>query len=148
MAQQNVDGNAVGKTTVGSLAKTMTHEDGSLSTPKGGDPSELVKGQTALANAIINGAESPRPPQVASPTVPASIQDAQIMTDAYTNRVNGGADPVQGRVFYGTSHENLTSRPACKGCSARETVFAKFGPFNDSVGRGQQTYIYIYNNPK
>ena len=126
----------------------MTHEDGSLSTPKGGDPTELEKGKTALANAIINGAESKHPPLVATPTVPASSQDAQIMRDAYTNRANGGADPVQGRIFYGTSHENLTSRPACIGCKARETVFAKFGPFNDSVGKGQQTYIYIYNDPK
>lgn len=123
----------------------MSNEDRSLS---GGKPGQLVDGKTALANAIINGAKLSHPPKVAPATGTPTSQDAQIMQDAYTNRANGGADPVQGRVFYGTSHDaNLTSRPACIGCKARETVFAKFGPFNDSVGKGQQTYIYIYNNP-
>jgi len=125
----------------------MTHEDGSLSTPKGGDPTELEKGKTALANAIINGAESKHPPLVATPTVPASSQDAQIMRDAYTNRANGGADPVNGRTFYGTSHtppDRLLSRPIGNG---RQTVYEHFGPFNDSIGGGRQTYIYIYNDP-
>lgn len=146
-AQQQTDNKPVGSTTVGSLEKTMTHEDGSLSTPKGGDPTELEKGKAALANAIINGAESKHPPLVATPTVPASSQDAQIMRDAYTNRANGGADPVNGRTFYGTSHtppDQLHSRPIGNG---RQTVYEHFGPFNDSVGGGRQTYIYIYNDP-
>ncbi|MGI0133520.1 MAG: hypothetical protein ACREBW_00985 [Candidatus Micrarchaeaceae archaeon] len=85
----------------------MTHEDGSLSTPKGGDPAELVN----------------------------------------TNRANGGADPVHGRMYYGTSHappDRLRSRRIGSG---RQTVYQHFGPFNDSVGRGRQTYIYIYNDP-
>jgi RHS repeat-associated protein len=147
VAQQQTDNKPVGSTTVGSLEKTMTHEDGSLSTQKGGDPTELEKGKTALANAIINGAESKHPPLVATPTVPASSQDAQIMRDAYTNRANGGADPVNGRTFYGTSHtppDQLHSRPIGNG---RQTVYEHFGPFNDSVGGGRQTYIYIYNDP-
>ncbi len=146
-AQQQTDNKPVGSTTVGSLEKTMTHEDGSLSTPKGGDPTELEKGKTALANAIINGAEAPHPPLVATPTVPASGQDAQIMRDAYTNRANGGADPVNGRTFYGTSHtppDRLHSRPIGNG---RQSVYAHFGPFHDSIGRGRDTYIYIYNAP-
>jgi hypothetical protein len=146
-AQQQTDNKPVGSTTVGSLEKAMTHEDGSLSTPKGGDPQQLVDGKTALANAIINGAEAPHPPLVATPTVPASTQDAQIMRDAYTNRANGGADPVNGRTYYGTSHtppDQLHSRPIGNG---RQTVYAHFGPFHDSIGRGQDTYIYIYNDP-
>jgi RHS repeat-associated protein len=147
VAQQNVSSSAVGKTTVGNLAKTMTNEDGSLS---GGAPGSLEKGKTALANAIINNAKLKHPAKVAPDTGTPSTQDAQIMGDAYTNRSNGGADPVQGRTQYGTSHYgDLTDRSASnglKGAAGRETVFAQFGPFKDSTSR-QQTYIYIYDDP-
>lgn len=146
----NIDNEKVGKTTVGSLEKTMSNEDRSLSTPKGGDPSELAKGKEALANAIINNAERDQPNQVAPATGTATSQDAQIMRDAYTSRANGGADPVQGRTYYGTSHyANLHSRSASnnlKGKAGRETVYKKFGPFKDSTSR-RPTYIYIYNDP-
>jgi len=146
-AQNNVDTEQVGKTTVGSLEKTMSNEDRSLS---GGAPGELEKGKTALANAIINNAELDQPAKVAKATGTATAQDAQIMRDAYTNRANGGADPVQGRSQFGTSHRaNLHSRPAgngLKGSAGRETVYEKFGPFKDSISR-QPTYIYIYNDP-
>ncbi|MGH9690907.1 MAG: RHS repeat-associated core domain-containing protein [Candidatus Acidiferrales bacterium] len=108
-AQQQTANKPVGSTTVGRLEKTMTHEDGSLSTPKGGDPAELVKGKTTLANAIIDGAESSRPPQVGTPTVPASAQDAQITGDAYTNRANRGADGPRPNVLRNKPH---TSRQA------------------------------------
>ena len=43
--QQNVNNEAVGKTTVGDLSKVLTNEIGSLSTPKGGEPSELTNPQ-------------------------------------------------------------------------------------------------------
>jgi RHS repeat-associated protein len=146
----NVDNQQVGNTTVGSLERTMSNEDRSLSTPKGGDPGELEKGLEALANAIINNAELDHPAKVAPATGTATSQDAQIMRDAYTNRANGGADPVQGRTQYGTSHHaNLHSRSASnglKGKAGRETVYEKFGPFKDSTSR-QPTYIYIYNDP-
>jgi hypothetical protein len=146
----SVDNNQVGKTTVGSLEKTMSNEDRSLSTPKGGDPNELAKGKDALANAIINNAELDHPAKVAPATGTATGQDAQVMRDAYTNRANGGADPVQGRTQYGTSHHaNLHSRSASNGLNGkagREKVFEKFGPFKDSTSR-QSTYIYIYNDP-
>ena len=100
----------VGKTTVGSLARTMTNEDGSLS---GGAPGELEKGKTALANAIINNAGLAVPAPVAPDTGTASDQDTEIMDDAYTNRVNGGADPVQGRSQYGTTQNpNVKYRDA------------------------------------
>ncbi len=149
-AAKNVDNSQVGNTTVGSLAKTLSNEDRSLSTPKGGDPSELEKGKTALANAIINNAELDHPAKVAPATGTATSQDAQIMRDASTNRANGGADPVQGRTQYGTSHHaNLHDRSAnnhLKGKAGRETVHQKFGPFKDSTSR-RPTYIYIYNDP-
>ena len=146
--QQNVDNEAVGKTTVGDLSKVLTNEVGSLSTPKGGDPSELGKGADALANALINNANKAKPNEVAPDTGTASPQLAKAMQAAYTNRANGGADPVHGRTFYGTSHiqpSRLHSRPIGNG---RQTVYKHFGPFNDSVGRGRQTYIYIYNDPR
>ena len=149
-ANQQTESEPVGSTTVGSLAQTMTNEDGSLSTPKNGDPQELEKGKTALANALINNAELDQPAIVAPATGTASAQDTQIMRDAYTNRANGGADPVEGRTQFGTSHEpNLKNRDAgnrLKGSAGRETVFAKFGPFKDSISV-RPTYIYIYNDP-
>jgi hypothetical protein len=145
--QQNVDNQPVGKTTVGSLEKVMSNEDRSLS---GGASGELEKGKTALANAIINGAELPRPPKVAPATGTPTDQDARIMRDAITNRNNGGADPVQGRTQYGTSHNpNVQWRDAgnhLPGAAGRETVFGKFGPFNDSYSK-QPTWIVIYNDP-
>jgi RHS repeat-associated protein len=149
-AQQQNPNQAVGNTTEGSLAKVLTNEDGSLSTPKGGDPQQLVDGKTTLANAIYNNANLAHPEKVAPDTGAASAQDSQIMQGVVTSRTNGGADPAQGRVYYGTSHTpKLTSRSAgngLKGAAGRETVFAKFGPFKDSIS-SRQTYIYIYNNP-
>lgn len=128
----------------------MTHEDGSLSTPKKGNPDVLADGKEALANTLINNAELKRPGQVATPDRPASSQDAQIMKDAVANRVSGGADPVEGRTQFGTTHNpNVQWRDAgnhLKGAAGRETVYEKFGPFKDSTSR-QQTWIVIYNNP-
>jgi RHS repeat-associated protein len=145
--QNNVDSDQIGKTTVGALERTMSNEDRSLS---GGAPGELENGKNALANAIINNAELDRPAKVAPSTGTATPQDAEIMRDAYTNRANGGADPVQGRTQFGTSHNShLKSRSAgnhLKGKAGRETVYEKFGPFKDSTSR-RPTYIYIYNNP-
>ena len=125
--QQNVDNQAVGKTTVGDLSKVLTNEIGSLSTPKGGDPSELGKGADALANALINNTNKAKPNEVAPDTGTASPQLAKAIRDAYTNRANGGADPVHGRTFYGTSHippNRLLSRPIGNG---RQTVYEHFG---------------------
>jgi len=128
----------------------MTHEDGSLSTPKKGDPDVLSDAKDALANAIINNAELKKPEQVATPDRSASAQDAQIMKDAVANRAKGGADPVEGRHYYGTTHNpNVRSRPAgnyLKGAAGREAVYEKFGPFKDSTSR-RPTWIVIYNNP-
>ena len=147
MAQQQSPNNeAVGNTTVGDLSKVLTNEIGSLSTPKGGDPKELQNGSDALANALINNANKKRPNEVAPDTGTASTPLAKAMQDAYTNRANGGADPVQGRTFYGTSHippSRLHSRPIGSG---RQSVFQSFGPFKDSTSR-LPTYIYIYNDP-
>jgi len=129
----------------------LTNEDGSLSTPKKGDPQELVDGKTALANAIYNNANLPHPEKVAPDTGTASAQDSQIMQGVVNSRTSGGADPVQGRHYYGTSHNpNLKSRPSGngrKGAAGREKVFARFGPFHDSMSPKRQTYIYIYNAP-
>jgi hypothetical protein len=63
-AQQQNTNQPVGNTTEGSLAKVLTNEDGSLSTPKKGDPQELVDGKTALANAIYNNANLAHPEKV------------------------------------------------------------------------------------
>jgi hypothetical protein len=52
----------------------MSHEDGSLSTPKKGDPDVLSDAKDALANAIINNAELKKPEQVATPDRSASAQ--------------------------------------------------------------------------
>jgi hypothetical protein len=146
-AEEKMDSQPVGNTTVGNLAKTLTNEIGSLS---GGAPGDLEKGKTALANALINNAELDHPAKVAPATGTASTQDAQIMRDAQTNRGKGGADPAQGRTQFGTSHNgNLKSRSAMnglKGKAGRETVYSKFGPFKDSTSR-RPTYIYIYNDP-
>lgn len=143
--QQNTE--TVGRTTVGALTKTMSNEDRSLS---GGKPGQLVNGKTALANAIINGAKLPHPPKVAPATGTPTSQDAQIMQSAYTNRINGGADPVNGRVYYGTTHNpNVQWRSAgngLPGAAGREPVYQKFGPFNDSISPNP-TWIVIYNNP-
>lgn len=68
----------------------MTHEDGSLSTPKKGDPDVLADGKEALANTLINNADLSKPGQVATPDRPASAQVAQIMGAAVTNRAKGG----------------------------------------------------------
>jgi len=144
--QQNPNNEAVGNTTVGDLSKVLTNEIGSLSTPKGGDPKELQNGSDALANALINNANKKRPNEVAPDTGTAATPLAKAMQDAYTNRANGGADPVQGRTFYGTSHippSRLHSRPIGSG---RQSVFQSFGPFKDSTSR-LPTYIYIYNDP-
>ena len=144
--QQNVNNDAVGKTTVGSLSKVLTNEIGSLGTPKGGDPKQLQNGANAIANALINNANRKRPNKVAPDTGTASSPLSQIMQDAYTNRANGGADPVGGRTFYGTSHippSRLHSRPIGRG---RQSVYESFGPFNDSWSH-QTTWIYIYNDP-
>ena len=141
---------AVGNTTSDALAKTMTHEDGSLSTPKRGDPDVLADAKEALANTLINNAELTKPGQVATPDRPASAQDAQIMKDAVANRAKGEADPVEGRTYFGTTHNpHVQSRDAgnhLKGAAGRETVYEKFGPFKDSTSR-RPTWIVIYNNP-
>ena len=150
-AQQQNTNQVVGNTTEGSLAKVLANEDGSLSTPKKGDPQELVDGKTDLANAIYNNANLAHPEKVAPDTGTASAQDSQIMQGVVTSRTNGGADPVQGRHYYGTSHHaNLKSRSALnglKGKAGRETVFGRFGPFHDSMTPHTPTYIYIYNDP-
>ncbi|MGD0568217.1 MAG: hypothetical protein ABSA78_07405 [Candidatus Sulfotelmatobacter sp.] len=128
----------------------MTNEVGSLSTPKKGNPDVLSDAKDALANTLINNAELDKPAKVAPATGTASTQDAQIMKDAATNRANGGADPVEGRTQFGTTHNpNVQSRSAgnhLKGEAGRETVYEKFGPFKDSVSR-RPTWIVIYNNP-
>jgi hypothetical protein len=140
----------VGNTTTGALEKTMTNEVGSLSTPKKGNPDVLAGAKDALANALINNANLDSPAKVAPATGTASTQDAQIMRDAVTNRANGGADPVEGRTQFGTTHNpNIKSRSAMnhlKGAAGRETVYEKFGPFRDSVSR-RPTWIVIYNDP-
>jgi hypothetical protein len=141
-----VDNEKVGNTTVGDLAKVLTNEIGSLSTPNGGDPKELENGDAALANALINNAKKARPNEVAPDTGTASPQLGKAMRDAFTNRAKGGVDPVHGRTFYGTSHippSRLHSRPIGNG---RQTVYEHFGPFNDSWS-GRTTWIYIYNDP-
>ncbi|MGB7283740.1 MAG: RHS repeat-associated core domain-containing protein [Candidatus Acidiferrum sp.] len=144
------DNTKEGNTTVGALEKTMTNEVGSLSTPKKGDPDVLVDAKDALANTLINNANLDNPAKVAPATGTASTQDAQIMRDAATNRANGGADPVEGRTQFGTTHNShIQSRSAgnhLKGAAGRETVYEKFGPFRDSVSR-RPTWIVIYNNP-
>jgi RHS repeat-associated protein len=140
----------VGNTTTGALEKTMTNEVGSLSTPKKGNPDVLADAKDALANTLINNANLDRPAKVAPATGTASTQDAQIMKNAVTNRANGGADPVEGRTQFGTTHNpNIKSRSAMnhlKGAAGRETVYEKFGPFRDSVSR-RPTWIVIYNDP-
>jgi RHS repeat-associated protein len=140
----------VGNTTTGALEKTMTNEVGSLSTPKKGNPDVLADAKDALANTLINNANLDRPAKVAPATGTASTQDAQIMKNAVTNRANGGADPVEGRTQFGTTHNpNIKSRNAMnhlKGAAGRETVYEKFGPFRDSVSR-RPTWIVIYNDP-
>jgi len=150
-AQQQNPNQVVGNTTEGSLAKVLTNEDGSLSTPKGGAPQELVDGKTDLANAIYNNANLAHPEKVAPDTGTASAQDSQIMQGVVTSRTNGGADPAQGRHYYGTSHHaKLKGRSALnglKGAAGRESVFARFGPFHDSMTPHTPTYIYIYNDP-
>ena len=144
------DNTKEGNTTVGALEKTMTNEVGSLSTPKKGNPDVLVDAKDALANTLINNANLDNPAKVAPATGTASTQDQQIMRDAATNRANGGADPVEGRTQFGTTHNpHIQSRSAMnhlKGAAGRETVYEKFGPFRDSVSR-RPTWVVIYNNP-
>jgi RHS repeat-associated protein len=144
------DNTKEGNTTVGALEKTMTNEVGSLSTPKKGNPDVLGDAKDALANTLINNANLDSPAKVAPATGTASTQDAQIMRDAATNRANGGADPVEGRTQFGTTHNaHIQSRSAMnhlKGAAGRETVYEKFGPFRDSVSR-RPTWIVIYNDP-
>ena len=88
--------------------------------------------------------------RMAPPDRSASAQDAQIMKDAVANRAKGGADPVEGRHYYGTTNNpKVESSPAeshLKGAAGRETVYEKFGPFKYSTSR-RPTWIVIYNNP-
>jgi len=146
----NVDNQAVGNTTVGALAKTMTNEVGSLSTAKKGDPDVLSDAKDALANALINNANLDNPAKTAKATGNASPQDEQTMRDAARNRANGGADPVEGRSQFGTTHNpHVQWRSAhnhLKGAAGRETVYEKFGPFKDSISP-RPTWIVIYNDP-
>jgi RHS repeat-associated protein len=148
--QNKTDNTQVGNTTSDALAKTMTNEVGSLSTPKKGDPDVLGDAKDALANTLINNANLDNPAKVAPATGTASTQDAQIMKDAVANRAKGGDDPVEGRTQFGTTHNpNVRSRSAgnhLKGAAGRETVYEKFGPFKDSTSR-RPTWIVIYNNP-
>jgi hypothetical protein len=118
---------------------------GGLSTPKGGDPSQLEKGEEAYGAALLNNAEKPRPDQVAPQSGQANPRDQKSMRNTYTERTHG-VDPVHGRSFVGTSHltpAQLHSRPIGRG---RQTVYESFGPFKDSTSR-KQTYMYIYNDP-
>jgi len=146
----NVENQAVGNTTSDALAKTMTNEVGSLSTPKKGNPDVLGDAKEALANALINNANLDHPARVAPATGTASTQDAQIMKDAVANRAKGGADPVEGRTQFGTTHNPhvqwRSARNGLKGEAGRETVYEKFGPFKDSTSR-RPTWIVIYNDP-
>jgi len=142
----SVDRQKVGNTTVGKLAKVLTNEIGSLSTPKGRDPKELQNGEAALANTLINNANRAKPNETARDTGTASPQLSKAMREAYMMRANGGFDPVHGRTFYGTSHippSRLHSRPIG---NSRQTVYKHFGPFYDSWSH-RTTWIYIYNNP-
>jgi hypothetical protein len=136
--------------TVGRMIPTPLGTKNGGTCPKKGNPDVLVDAKDALANAIINNAELDRPAKVAPATGTATTQDSQIMRDAATNRANGGADPVEGRTQYGTTHNpNLQSRSASnhlKGEAGRETVYEKFGPFKDSTSR-RPTWIVIYNDP-
>jgi hypothetical protein len=132
--QVRVENQRVGNTTVGNLEKTMTNEDGSLS---GGPPGDLEKGKTALANAILNNAGLARPAKVAPDTGTASSQDARIMSAAYLGRAAGNPDPVEGRTQFGNSTHPITSRSALnglRGAAGRETVYARYGPFSNSIG--------------
>jgi len=116
----------------------------------GGAPGELDKGKNALANTIVNNALLQHPAKVAQATGTPTKQDAQIMRAAFENRLNGGADPVNGRTYYGTTHNpNVKYRSAgnhLPGAAGRETMYMKFGPFKDSYS-GRPTWIVIYNDP-
>ncbi len=144
--QQSQSPQSVGNTTTDSLAKVLTNEIGSLSTPKGGDPKQIQDGVDAVANTLINNANNGGRNSTAPDTGTASPDLANAMQDAVTNRENGGPDPAGERTYFGTSHtgpERLTSRPIGHG---RQTVYKSFGPFKDSTSK-KQTYIYIYNDP-
>ena len=90
----------------------MTHEDGA-NTLKKGDPDGPRTPKEALANAIINNEELKKPEQVATPDRSASAQDAEMMKDAVANRAKGGADPVEGLHYYGTTNNPKAGVASC-----------------------------------
>ena len=136
---RGMDHRKVGKRTVASLAKTLTHEHRGLS---GGKPGELQRGITEEAHAIYNSASLKHPNPMALPNVTATAEDKQIMEETYFNRGSGGDDPVEGRTYFGNSAEDLNSRPIG---DSRQTVYDSAGPFD--WGSHAPQYIYIYNDP-
>ena len=142
---KNIDSAPVGKTTVHGLSQIMSNEIGGLS---GGKKGDLQKAKDALASTIMNNAMLKHPASTAPATGNPSGNDTAVMRATYLDRALGLPDPVAGRTQYGTSRFLLKSRSASnflKGPAGRETVYARFGPFDNSIG--PPTYIYIYNNP-
>src|SRR5215468_4805318 len=149
---QGLDNQKVGGFTVGELANVLTNESRDLSFI---GPSvslfdnDLDQAKYVQAHAIINNALRKIPNGMANRTVTRAAaasrghdRDVAIMRQAYFDRMTRGADPAQGRTYFGNSAEVLNSRPIG---NSRQTPFVRFGPF--VLGSQSPQYIYVFNDP-
>ena len=149
---QDLDSKKVGDYTLRELANVLTNESRDLSFI---GPSvslfdnDLDQAKYVQAHAIINNALRTLPNKMANRTVTEAAaasrgheRDIAIMRQAYFDRMTRGADPAQGRTYFGNSADLiLKSSPIG---NSRHTVFARFGPF--ALGSQKPRYIYIYND--
>ena len=149
---QGLDNQRVGGYTVGELANVLTNESRDLSFI---GPSvslfdnDLDQAKYVQAHAIINNALRKVPNAMANRTVTRAAaasrghdRDVAIMRQAYFDRMTRGADPAQGRTYFGNSADVLKSRPIG---NLRQTPFVRFGPF--VLGSQSPRHIYIFNDP-
>jgi len=141
-----IDSKKIGRITVAQASNILTNETNGLS---GGLPGDLANAKIALANVIVNGQLSSRPPTLAPDTLSTQAalssgreDDQNIMRQVYASRSSKQTDPVNGALYYGTSSDIINSRPIGSG---RQNVVQSFGPFDH--GRGAQQYVYIYGPP-
>lgn len=133
---EGLDSHKVGSYTVGELANVLTNESRDLSFAGPSvsifdndlDRAKYVQAHAILNNAMLtkSNAMANRTVSKAAATSPGHARDIAIMRQAYFDRMSQGADPAQGRTYFGNSAELLRSRPIG---NARQTTFAQFGPF-------------------
>lgn len=149
---QGLDSHKVGDYTVGGLANVLTNESRDLGVGPGSSvlDKDLEDAKYVQAHAIINNAMLEDPHDMAGPTVTNAAatsaghpRDIAIMRQAYFDRMTKGADPAEGRTYFGNSAATLRWRRIGR---SRQSPFKRFGPF--ALGSQPRKYIYIFNDPE